>query len=358
MTKTRRKQRKRLWSLLRFTIFLLLVIISSVFALNKLIFKDETNNNVVVIPQGIITILNLDADTELPIKNSEFTITATESGEVVEVLYTNEEGKVISKPLDYNTHYSIIQTMAPEPYKISKEETRIEITVEDYQVVVKNNLYSHVKDTQRLEDGTIRITKVDMPVEVLMQNPELPNGCEITSLTAVLNYKGYGVSKTEMADKYLPKEPFVRKGDRLIGANPYKAFAGNPREISGFFVYAPPIVEATNHYLKHVNEDPRAKDVSGSTMKELLRYLDKGIPVVTWVTLDLSKPKLNYSWYLSDTGENFIAPINLHAVVLKGYDTKNVYYMDPLQGNLARSMVDFFQSYYELGMHAVIVAAN
>ncbi|MEN2465771.1 C39 family peptidase [Ornithinibacillus sp. JPR2-1] len=33
----------------------------------------------------------------------------------------------------------------------------------------------------------------------MMQKPELPNGCEITSLTSVLNYYDYQVSKTNMA---------------------------------------------------------------------------------------------------------------------------------------------------------------
>lgn len=39
--------------------------------------------------------------------------------------------------------------------------------------------------------------------ESLNQNPELPTGCEITSLTSVLNYYGCNVDKTTMADVYL-----------------------------------------------------------------------------------------------------------------------------------------------------------
>ena len=41
--------------------------------------------------------------------------------------------------------------------------------------------------------------------ESLNQNPELPTGCEITSLTSVLNYYGCNVDKTTMADEYLKK---------------------------------------------------------------------------------------------------------------------------------------------------------
>ena len=44
-----------------------------------------------------------------------------------------------------------------------------------------------------------------IPVRHIAQNPELPTGCEITSLTMVLNYLGYNVSKTYMADNYLDR---------------------------------------------------------------------------------------------------------------------------------------------------------
>ena len=358
MTKTIRRNRRRFWSLVRFTIFLLLITTVSVLAVNKFFFDNKEESKIVAVPQGVITIINLDTETDLPIKAAEFKILADDSDEVIEVLYTDEEGKVISSLLDYNTSYKIEQTFAPMPYKLTINEIVIEISEENHEIIVKNGFFPHIKETHRLEDGTIKATKVDIPVEVLMQNPELPNGCEITSLTAVLNYYGYGVSKTEMADMYLPQESFVRRNDKLMGANPYKAFAGNPRDQSGFFVYPPPVVKATNDYLSKVNGTNIAKDVSGSTMEEMLRYLDEGYPVVTWVTLDLSKPRLNYSWYLIDSNEKFLAPVNLHAVVLKGYDSQNVYYMDPLKGYISRNVVEFFQSYYDLGKHAIIIEAN
>ncbi len=49
------------------------------------------------------------------------------------------------------------------------------------------------------------VDKVFIPIETILQLPELPNGCEITSLTTLLTFYGYEVTKTVMADKYLPK---------------------------------------------------------------------------------------------------------------------------------------------------------
>ena len=44
-----------------------------------------------------------------------------------------------------------------------------------------------------------------LPVNTIYQKPELPNGCEITSATIVLNYLGFNVSRVTMADTYLHK---------------------------------------------------------------------------------------------------------------------------------------------------------
>ncbi len=356
MITNKRKQRKRFWSLIRLTLFLLLVTTASVFAVNRFMVNNKPEEeHIFVVPQGIITIINQEADTELPILSAEFKIVDVETGLAVEVLTTDQEGKVISAPLDYGAKYEVQQVKAPSPYKLSKERIAFEISQENHEVIYKNGLMDHVEAIDRLQDGTVKITKAFMPVEVLMQNPELPNGCEITALTALLNYYGYEAEKLDMADNYLPQEAFNRKDGKLIGANPYKAFAGNPRDNSGFFSYAPPVVEAANSYIDKAAGGHEAIDVSNSAMEEILGYLDRGLPVVIWVTLDLSKPRLNYSWYLRDTGEEYQAPVNLHAVVLKGYDENNVYYMDPILGDLIKGKAEFFRSYYDLGKHAVIV---
>ncbi|SDK66837.1 C39 family peptidase [Natronincola ferrireducens] len=308
--------------------------------------------------QGIITIINIDGEEQWPIKNTEFIITAVESGEIIESLVTDEDGLASSKPLDYGTSYRIEQVQISEAYGLSNEIIDIEIGEENHVLVIENNINEYVKDIYRTETNDIIITEVDIPVEVLMQKPELPNGCEITSLTAVLNFYGYGISKTEMSEGYLPMEPFYRKNDRLYGANPYEAFAGDPSHASGFFVYAPPIVEAANQYIHDVGGFKRAINISGSTRDEIIQQLDKGRPVVIWVTLDLSPPRLNYSWYFSNSEEEFIAPVNLHAVVLRGYDESNVYIMNPLKGQVIHNADVFFDSYFALGGHAVVLVED
>ena len=45
----------------------------------------------------------------------------------------------------------------------------------------------------------------------IIQYPDLPTGCETTSLTMVLNYLGYPVDKLDLADHYLDKNRSARR---------------------------------------------------------------------------------------------------------------------------------------------------
>ena len=48
------------------------------------------------------------------------------------------------------------------------------------------------------------MASIRLPVPQILQNPELPNGCEITSCCEVLHYLGFAPDKCELADYYLP----------------------------------------------------------------------------------------------------------------------------------------------------------
>ena len=305
---------------------------------------------------GVVTIASMDAVTSEPVQGVEFVIELAETGELLELVRTDEEGQARSEPIEYGTEIIIRPQDAPLPYAMEEQEQQVLVEQDLHKASFALNHRSHVKDVQIGEDGRIEITHVLIEMSSLLQKPELPNGCEITSLTALLNALGYDVSKTEMADQYLPKEAFLWKDGKLYGANPYKAYAGDPRlERGGWFVYAPPIIEAANQYIADVGGVHHATDISGSSREEIMAYLMEGVPVVMWVTLNLEKPRLNYAWYFHDTGEYFNAPVNLHAVVLHGFNGDEVYVMDPLRGLITRNADQFFQSYVDLGSHAVVV---
>lgn len=73
----------------------------------------------------------------------------------------------------------------------------------------------------------------------ICQYPELPTGCEVTSLAMVLNYYNVNCDKCEISDNYLTK------GD--VGTVDFhQAFEGDPRDEYSYGCYANVIVETAN----------------------------------------------------------------------------------------------------------------
>ncbi|WP_019412978.1 C39 family peptidase [Paenisporosarcina sp. TG20] len=195
---------------------------------------------------------------------------------------------------------------------------------------------------------------IDVPT--VMQYPELPNGCEITSLTAILNFYGMDISKTTISDRYLPKVAFSTKEGKRFGANPHIAYAGNPRNLNdGWYAFATPIVNAAKDVIVRNKKNLYAENVSGSTREEILSYIDQGIPVIVWVTRDLSPPIKRGGWYTEGTNKFHSSFTNLHTVVLNGWEDGKVQFMNPLKGQQIISEDVFFDSYEALESQAIII---
>ena len=181
--------------------------------------------------------------------------------------------------------------------------------------------------------------------EWLSQNPELPTGCEITSLTSVLNYYGINVKKETMADDYL------KKGDGSY----YKMFLGNPRDAGSFGCMAQPIVDAANLYFKKNNVSMKASNVSGVTFDKILGYVSQGVPMIVWNTMGMAPAYESQTLTLDGREYTWIAPE--HCVVVVGYDLDNneVYVADPMAGMVTRNLKTFEERYDSLKRQAVYV---
>ena len=163
---------------------------------------------------------------------------------------------------------------------------------------------------------------VDVPC--YLQYPELPTGCESVALTNLLNYYGFGLGKTIIADYYLPKGS---------NGNFVTAFDGNPRRSSGGLMgcVAPAITIAGNNFLRAAGSIMQAKDVSFSSISSIKNRLTCGQPVEMWNTEWGSWPGGRYAarWY---NGHSYGLWGGNHAVVLKGYDDEQgiVYLSDSI----------------------------
>lgn len=207
---------------------------------------------------------------------------------------------------------------------------KVENIIEAAQNIEQTKQNTVVVKTSTIDTSGLQKRQVKIPVQFLAQNPELPTGCEITSLTTVLNYYGYNVSKTEMSDEYLDKTV-----DKI--GNFWEVFVGNPRK-NGFGCYAKPIVNAANRYLATQNSRYKAVDYSGTEFEDLLGLVEKGTPVIIWSTMygeeenNLRTPYATVKWSVDGQNLQWISPE--HCMVLIGYDLdRNVAIVsDPQRG--------------------------
>lgn len=300
--------------------------------------QQETQNN------GL-TVLTVEFNSGAPIPNLYVTATDVQTGKVVEEAVGSEEGEAKFSKLKEGQEYAIAAT------------TLENSTKNDGYTTIEHFTYDATKPYYRLQTHFSR-DEQELGVPVVMQNPELPHGCEITSLTAVLNYYGVDVTKLEMADHYLPKQTISIVNGQRFGPNPDQAFAGNPRDKAhGMYVFAAPIVKAAEAVITDKQADLRVTNKSNASQDEILRLVRDGVPVVTWVTLDLSKPERNSKkgWVYEGETVRHEAYMNLHAVVLTGHLGDKVVVMDPLKGFVTYNLDQFFKSYRELGKQAVAV---
>lgn len=188
---------------------------------------------------------------------------------------------------------------------------------------------------------------VDVPC--YSQYPELPTGCESVALTNLLNYYGFGLGKTIIADYYLPKGS---------NGNFVTAFDGNPRRSSGGLMgcVAPAITIAGNNFLRAAGSGKQAKDVSFSSISSIKNRLTCGQPVEMWDTEWGSWPGGRYAarWY---NGHSYGLWGGNHAVVLKGYDDEQgiVYLSDSINGNVTRNAQVFFGTWQQMDSQAVVI---
>ena len=114
--------------------------------------------------------------------------------------------------------------------------------------------------------------------------------------------------------------------------------------------------QGANAYLAAQGSALRAADITGVTGQGLLQYLRGGDPVIVWITKDLSAPRTGgCTWLLADTGETYVPYVNLHCVVLAGWDGDTCTIADPLQGRRRVDAAAFLQCFRQMGSRAVVV---
>ncbi|MBQ8298225.1 MAG: C39 family peptidase [Ruminococcus sp.] len=191
-----------------------------------------------------------------------------------------------------------------------------------------------------------------LAVEPILQNPELPTGCEVTALAAALKYCGFEIDKVELCDNFLP---IVSEAVCTFD----EAYVGDPKSDNGFGCNAPVIVETAVKYFESVDAGWTAKDLTGTDFQDLFYQIEKGRPVIVWASMGLKDVTMKLRWITEDGDEAWFAELE-HCMVLTGYDRAHgiVYAADPLEGSMTYSLEQFESVYEQLGKQAVILYEN
>ena len=228
---------------------------------------------------------------------------------------------------------------------LNQEATKIKIQKK------RNHEY---KPIEKATESKPKQQKVLLNVPLIAQNPELKYGCEVTSLTMVLQYAGKQVNKNILAQK-LKKDtdPLMvnKKGDIIRWGDPNEGFVGDMTgRNKGYAVHVKPLQALMEQYLPD-----RTVNLTGQSFDHVLLHLKKERPVVLWTTGDYRKPDRFESWY--HKGKKLNVALDLHAVVLVGVDADHryIYLNDPLSEKKAVRVKkdNFIPSWNALGKQAL-----
>jgi uncharacterized protein YvpB len=194
-------------------------------------------------------------------------------------------------------------------------------------------------------------------VPEIKQDPQLYNGCEVTSLAMLLNYKGVAVSKMTLASA-LKKDP-----TKLVGSvggqiirwgDPYKGFVGDIYNDSpaGYGVYHGPIASLASKYAPH-----KVKDITGSSLRTIESFVAKDDPVEVITTYNFEPDNSTWYTYTDEYGSKVRINMDEHAVLVVGYNKYDVFVNNPLNGVSYQDVPisDFLSAWDEMGKQAITV---
>ncbi len=187
----------------------------------------------------------------------------------------------------------------------------------------------------------------------IMQYPELPRGCEVTSLAMLLRFLGKDINKMTLADE-IKKDTtsFTYQNGKIHFGNPNNGFVGDMKSRSkpGYGVYHEPVFELLRNYL-----DNNAIDLTGTSFENLIYFLYKGRPV--WIITNYTfkpLPKNKFITWNTPSGEVKVT-YDEHSVLITGYDDEYIFFNDPLSKNPGSkaSKAEFIKAWEQMGSQAI-----
>ncbi|KGP72847.1 C39 family peptidase [Pontibacillus yanchengensis] len=186
----------------------------------------------------------------------------------------------------------------------------------------------------------------------IQQLPELPRGCEVTSLSMMLQHAGVDVDKMTLA-KEVKKVPYQENG--LYG-NPNEGFVGNmyTYDEPGLSVYHEPLEELANQYMPN-----QVKNLTGSNLDEIKESLSNESPVLVILASTYDEvPEETWETWETKNGTIQVSR-KIHSVLVTGFNKHSVFINDPLHPTKNRpiDIENFKTAWEEFGNQAIALAS-
>ncbi len=215
--------------------------------------------------------------------------------------------------------------------------------------------------SQCREASETKNTKSSAPdysqVRLISQYPELPNGCEATSLAMVLTAAGCQIDAVTLYEDYMPRQELELTAEGFItGPDPEEFYAGDAESVTdGWYCFEGPVIRAANDYLADCKSQYSAVSVTGLSQAQLEEYVVSGTPVITWVTIDYGTPIYSQAYWILADGREYYPYENLHCVVLTDIDDGWYVIADPMGSWVELPPEIFWNSFEEMGCRAVVI---
>ncbi len=199
--------------------------------------------------------------------------------------------------------------------------------------------------------------KVLLDVPYINQTKDYINACESISTVMALHYLGIDISVDDFINKYLDigEVPYHDNNGVYVGSSPWEVFPGNPTDETGWGCYAPVVVNALNKFIDKDLYD--VQELYNERITTLCsEYIDKGIPVIFWATINMQAPYKGSTWKLKDSEESFTWIRPMHCVLLVGYDDEYYYFNDPWEKKACKyKKAEVERAYRGMYQQAVVV---
>lgn len=186
---------------------------------------------------------------------------------------------------------------------------------------------------------------LNVPLE--NQLPDLPNGCEVTSLSMLMNYYDIKVTKNELAENIAHVDSFTDNGK--YRGNPNQGFVGHMGIANaGWCVYNQPLYNVARKYTNHI------VNATGDSFLQVLKLVSSGHPVLIITTTTFNRVNNMQTWQ-TNSGRVKVTPSS-HACVITGYNkAKKIVYLNNPYGikNQAVNWANLEKSYNQQGRQAL-----